>query len=140
MRALTLLPLALLAACSGSVSSSATADVPVEATADAAIDVASDVAACPLPTVESTACASDAECAPVARRCYCGAQPVEGVNVAYAVRAALCEAESAMSCALGCAVFPGQQAQDGQTTEDGGVIAARCERDAGVGRCVTFVR
>ncbi|MFO0604763.1 MAG: hypothetical protein U0324_16390 [Polyangiales bacterium] len=104
---------------------------------DGAVDAAVDASACPLP--ESAAdCATDADCATIARQCYCGQQPVDGVNARSLAAATACETGRGEHCALGCAVFDGRLAQDGRSVTDGGVIAVRCERDAGVGRCRTF--
>jgi len=101
-------------------------------------DGAVDAATCPLP--ESAAdCAADADCATIARQCYCGQQPVDGVNVRSLAAAVACERSRDEGCALGCAVFDGQLAQDGRSVTDGGVIRVRCERDDGGGRCRTFV-
>lgn len=102
-------------------------------------DVAADASGCLLPP-NAASCVADDECATVARRCYCGQQPVEGVHRRFAETAAVCEELAGQRCLLGCAVFEGRQAQDGRSDVDGGVIAVRCERDGGAGRCVTWVR
>ncbi|MBI5516278.1 MAG: hypothetical protein HY909_21005 [Deltaproteobacteria bacterium] len=94
---------------------------------------------CPVPG-DTTSCALDGDCAMVARGCYCGQQPVEGVTRGAFAAVAACEAVAAGSCALGCANMPGQRAQDGRSADDGGVLAVRCARDGGAGACQTFVR
>ncbi len=105
---------------------------------DGAVDAAVDASTCPLP--ESAAeCAVDADCATIARQCYCGQQPVDGVNARSLAAAVACERARDERCALGCAVFDGRRAQDGRSVADGGVIGVRCERDDGGGRCRTFV-
>jgi hypothetical protein len=104
---------------------------------DAGVDASADASACPLPE-SAAACVADEECTTVARGCYCGARPVDGVSRRAIDAAAACEARSAAACALGCAVFEGQRTQDGQTVVDGGVVAVRCARDGGVGRCTTY--
>lgn len=110
-----------------------------DASVDGAVDVSGDAVTCPLPE-SAGPCTTDTDCTTLARGCYCGAQPVDGVLRRYAEAAGVCEARNSMNCALGCAVFPGQQAQDGRTVTDGGVVAVRCEQDGGVGRCRTYVR
>jgi hypothetical protein len=123
----------------------APSDVAADVAADAApppdgtADTGVDALSCPLP--ESAAdCARDDECEMVARGCYCGQQPVEGVNRRFAAAAGACQDLARRSCALGCAVFPGRSTQSGQNDADGGTIAVRCERDAGAGRCWTYLR
>jgi hypothetical protein len=145
-----------LSACSGTTG---TADgAVVDSAADGAADTASppdtrvptDTAVppdtardgapvCPVPG-DITSCALDGDCAMVARGCYCGQQPVEGVTRGAFAAVAACEAVAAGSCALGCANMPGQRAQDGRSADDGGVLAVRCARDGGTGACQTFVR
>ena len=106
---------------------------------DSAVDGGGDAMACPLP-VSAAACGADDECAAIARGCYCGDQPVEGVNRRYAEAAGVCEARSRMFCAVGCAMSLNQRTEDGRTVADGGVIDVRCVRDGGEGRCVTSTR
>ena len=110
-----------------------------DASVDGGADASADATTCPLPA-SAADCVTDDECATIARGCYCGAQPVDGVKRRSVEAAAVCEARSGAACALGCAVFPGQRTQDGQTVTDGGVVAVRCARDGGVGRCATYAR
>ena len=62
-----------------------------------------------------------------------------GVSRSNLALAARCEDDARRNCALGCPVQDGQEAQDGRSVTDGGVIAVRCERDAGAGSCRTYV-
>jgi hypothetical protein len=88
---------------------------------------ASDGGACPQYTMSDKTCMTPADCTTVAKGCYCGSQPVIGISKSISTLAASCEAENAKTCALGCANFPGQQAEDGNTTNDGGTIAVLCD-------------
>lgn len=115
------------------------ASVPDGSVDASAVDGSVDAVACPLP-VSAAACGADDECTSIARGCYCGDQPVEGVNRRYAEAAGVCEARSRMLCAVGCAMSLNQRTEDGRTVADGGVIDVRCVRDGGEGRCVTSVR
>ncbi len=81
-------------------------------------------------------CGTVADCAMVARGCYCGSQPVVGVARIFAAAAQACEAKAASSCALGCPNFPGQVAEDGASNLDGGTIQVLCD----VGQCRTVLR
>lgn len=106
---------------------------------DSSVDARADATVCPLPE-SAAACAADDECATIVRGCYCGDQPVEGVNRRNVEAAAVCETRNRMNCAVGCAMSLHQRAQDGRIVADGGVIDVRCVRDGGVGRCVTAAR
>ncbi len=108
---------------------------------DASVDLGSDgAAACPLPPINTAACTRDSECATAARGCYCGQQPVFGVNVTYRAAVLACEEESQRRCALGCPVTSGQLAQDGQSVAPGSTATVRCVvPDGGTsGECRTF--
>lgn len=116
-------------------------DTVSDVVSDAQSDVASDVAACPLPPIDTASCASDSDCTTVARGCYCGQQPVNGVSRTYAAAVARCEDEARMHCALGCPIALGQVAQDGRSVTDGGTIAVRCVHSdaSSVGACTSYV-
>jgi hypothetical protein len=73
------------------------------------------------------ACSTAADCTTVARGCYCGAQPVIGIAKSSAAVAQACESKAANQCALGCASFPGQVAEDGANNGDGGTIIVKCD-------------
>lgn len=94
---------------------------------------------CDAPPADLAACLVDADCATVARGCYCGAQPVNGVATKYAEPALACEQAAASSCALGCANEPGEVAQDGKKVAAGAAIAVRCDHSAGAGTCMSYV-
>lgn len=81
-------------------------------------------------------CGTAADCTTVARGCYCGAQPVIGIAKSAAAAAQACEAKAGRDCALGCANFPGQVAEDGQNNVDGGTIDVACDGN----QCKTFLR
>jgi len=93
---------------------------------------------CGTPPADFAVCTSDADCTTVARGCYCGAQPVDGVATKYAAQAQACEQMAAQQCALGCANAPGQTAQDGITTTSG-TIAVHCVPQGQVSLCQTYV-
>ena len=80
-------------------------------------------------------CTAVADCGMVARGCYCGSQPVVGVNKAYLAAAQACETKAGMACPLGCVSGPGQVAEDGKLPGDGGVIVVKCA----LGKCLTVV-
>lgn len=80
-------------------------------------------------------CNTPNDCTTVARGCYCGQQPVIGVAKSASLAAAACEKQAGDDCALGCANFPGQVAEDGQSADDGGTIQVTCNAN----RCVTVV-
>jgi hypothetical protein len=96
---------------------------------------------CPLPPIDTAVCTRDEDCATATRGCFCGQQPVIGVNVTNRDAVQRCEAEAMRTCALGCPVAAGQVAEDGQSVTDGGAVAVRCEvRDGGAtGACRTYV-
>jgi hypothetical protein len=86
-----------------------------------------DGAACPQYKDADKACMTAADCTTVAKGCYCGSQPVIGISKSISALADACETSNAMNCALGCANFPGQIADDGKTTNDGGTITVLCD-------------
>ena len=71
-------------------------------------------------------CVVPADCGMVARGCHCGAQPVIGVSKSVLAAAQACETAAANDCALGCAMMPGQVADDGKK-DDVGTIKVVCE-------------
>ena len=82
-------------------------------------------------------CATAADCAVVARGCYCGAQPVIGIAKSALATANACEATARDQCALGCPNAPGHVAEDGKNDQaDGGTIQALCDS----GMCHTVLR
>ncbi len=83
--------------------------------------------ACPAYDDTGKACSTAADCTTVARGCYCGGQPVIGISKSIGAAAAACESDAAAHCALGCANFPGQVAEDGKNTVDGGAITVLCD-------------
>lgn len=91
--------------------------------------------ACDKEPADLAACTTTADCTTIALRCYCGAQPVDGVALRYASTAYACQDQIGPSCGLGCANEPGQVAQDGTMVPDGGVIDVRCD----LGTCKTYV-
>jgi hypothetical protein len=96
---------------------------------------------CNAPPSDLAACTTSNDCTFVAQGCYCGQQPENGVATKYEAAQAACERTAADDCALGCAGFPGQRAQDGQSNVDGGTIAVRCASvDGGPLTCLTFVQ
>jgi hypothetical protein len=95
-----------------------------------------DGASCPMTySMTDKACATVADCTTVAVGCYCGAQPVIGIAKSISALATACEAESAKTCARGCANSPGQVAEDGQNADDGGTIVVKCD----MAQCHTVV-
>jgi hypothetical protein len=87
-------------------------------------------AACPTYDGVNKACGTAADCATIARGCYCGAQPVIGIAKQVQAKAMACEADAMAHCALGCPNMPGQQAEDGQNNQDGGAITVLCDQGA----------
>jgi hypothetical protein len=81
-------------------------------------------------------CNTVADCTLIAHACYCGAQPVIGIAKASESSAQVCESQARSHCALGCASFPGQVAEDGANNEDGGTITVLCDS----GKCHTVLR
>lgn len=72
----------------------------------------------------------------LARGCYCGAQPIEGVAKTAQPAAQACESKAEMNCTLGCANFPGHVADDGQNDEGTGRnIQVTCD----AGSCYTYL-
>ena len=81
-------------------------------------------------------CNSVADCTTIARQCYCGSQPIIGIAKSALATANACEQMAGSQCALGCANFPGHQAEDGASDEDGGTIDVLCDNN----RCHTVLR
>ncbi len=82
---------------------------------------------CPAYDDTGKACSTAGDCTTVARGCYCGGQPVIGISKSIGAAAAACESDAAAHCALGCANFPGQVAEDGKNNVDGGTITVLCD-------------
>jgi hypothetical protein len=101
----------------------------------AATDSASSSYDCNAPPSDLASCSTAGECGFVARGCYCGQQPVTGVARRYLMSGMACETAAASSCALGCAVQPGQKADDGNTIPDGTSPSVACDS----GMCRTHV-
>ncbi len=80
-------------------------------------------------------CASVADCAMIARGCFCGAQPIIGIAKEFVAAAEACETKVGKSCPLGCANFPGHVAEDGKNDIDGGSIKVLCD----LGKCHTVL-
>lgn len=99
-------------------------------------DGGADAASCPAYDDTNKACTTASDCTTVARGCYCGAQPVIGISKSIGAAAATCEANAAAHCALGCANFPGQVAEDGKNNADGGTITVLCDQN----RCHTVLQ
>lgn len=88
-------------------------------------------------TPEIAACANDGDCTTYVDGCYCGAQPMNGVNVTHASAVSACERTAAENCALGCANFPGFVAEDGQMVDSSAMISVHCEPATKL--CKTYV-
>jgi len=91
------------------------------------------------PPADFAGCTVDADCTTVARGCYCGAQPVNGVARKYAATAQACEQTAAMTCTRGCANQPGMVTDDGTMVDAGTILAARCDLSGPTGVCKSFV-
>ena len=86
---------------------------------------------------EIAPCSSDSDCTTYVDGCYCGAQPMNGVNVTHASAVSACEAGAAEHCALGCANFPGFIAEDGAMVDSAAMVAVHCEPATSL--CKTYV-
>lgn len=87
----------------------------------APVDAGSDASDCTLlgGNYDKT-CAVAGDCLMVARGCYCGAQPIIGVNKSAQPAAQACETKNQNNCGLGCANFPGHVGDDGKNDEGTG--------------------
>jgi hypothetical protein len=86
---------------------------------------------------EIAVCSSDSDCTTYLDGCYCGSQPMNGVNVTHAAAVNTCEAGAAEHCALGCANFPGFIAEDGNMADSSASISVHCEPATNL--CKTYV-
>jgi hypothetical protein len=86
---------------------------------------------------EIAVCSDDSDCTTYFDGCYCGAQPMNGVDVTHAAATRTCEAAAAEHCALGCANFPGFIAEDGNMVDSSAMISVHCEPAAKI--CKTYV-
>ncbi len=98
------------------------------------------IPACTLPPVDVTHCNVDADCTKVMKGCFCGPQPVLGVNNAYASAVQTCEAAEAANCNIRCAQENTYRPSHGAgTVLDPDLIVARCDTTGLVGACVTEI-
>ena len=86
---------------------------------------------------EIATCSGDSDCTTYVDGCYCGAQPINGVNVTHATAVRECEVGAAQNCALGCANFPGFIAEDGVMVDSSAMISVHCEPATSL--CKTYV-
>lgn len=86
---------------------------------------------------EIAACAQDSDCTTYLDGCYCGAQPMNGVNVTHASAVQSCEAGARDHCALGCPNFPGFVAEDGTMVDSAAMVSVHCELATSL--CKTYV-
>jgi hypothetical protein len=87
------------------------------------------------PRPELKRCSSDWDCTTLKIATCCGSDQVVGIHVGEH-----CTLPSIDCSGLGCAKFVFPIAEDRNTTESGGTIAARCELgDSGAGSCRSYV-
>lgn len=72
--------------------------------------------------------------------CFCGPQPLIGVNNAYASAVQTCEAAEAANCLIDCVQDKTYRPTHGAgTVLDPDLIVARCDTTGIVGACVTVI-